>query len=222
MAQIFAGLFAEGTTDVTFLHPIVQKTLEAIAFECSGQFDIDVLPIKIDKTNLSFIEQILSASKHGMEQLGIQIICVHTDADSESSSIAYKNKIDLAKLALASKNNDEYCKILVAIIPIQETESWLLADKELLKREIGTTKLDIELGIHRNPETIANPKEIITEAIRIARQDLSQRRRSDLTIADLYLPIGQSIDLDKLQRLPSFQDFQDNVREAFKSLNLYY
>ena len=40
MAQIFAGLFAEGSTDISFLQNVVQKTLEAIAFECSGQANI--------------------------------------------------------------------------------------------------------------------------------------------------------------------------------------
>ena len=47
MAQIFAGLFAEGSTDISFLQNVVQKTLEAIAFECSGQIDIETLPIEI-------------------------------------------------------------------------------------------------------------------------------------------------------------------------------
>jgi len=37
MAQIFAGLFTEGNTDIRFLQSIIQKTLEAVAFDCSGQ-----------------------------------------------------------------------------------------------------------------------------------------------------------------------------------------
>ena len=50
MAQIFAGLFTEGKADIRFLHNIVQKTLEAVAFnDCSGQFDIDLSPIEINK-----------------------------------------------------------------------------------------------------------------------------------------------------------------------------
>lgn len=220
MAQLFAGLFTEGSTDTRFLQSIVQKTLEATAFDCSGQFDIYVSPIEIDKTNLSFENQVLKASKKGMDELGIQIICVHADADNSSAIDTYRNRINTAKMELANQNEADYCKILVAIVPIQETESWLLADKELLKQEIGTNKTDNELGINRLPENISNPKEAISNAIRIAREGLTQRRRNDLTIADLYLPIGQSIDLDKLENLSSYQDFKNNVLMAFRQLNL--
>jgi Domain of unknown function (DUF4276) len=222
MAQLFAGLFTEGSTDTRFLQSIVQKTLEATAFDCVGQFDIYVSPIEIDKTNLSFENQVLNASKKGMEELGISIICVHADADNSNANDTYRNRINTAKMELNNQNDTDYCKLLVAIVPIQETESWLLADKELLKQEIGTSKTDDELGIDRLPETIANPKEIISNAIRIAREGLTQRRRNDLTIGDLYLPIGQSIDLNKLATLSSYQDFKNNVREAFVELNLLH
>ena len=50
MAQIFAGLFTEGQTDVRFLEPIIKKVLDQIAFECSGQIDIELTAIKIDKS----------------------------------------------------------------------------------------------------------------------------------------------------------------------------
>jgi Domain of unknown function (DUF4276) len=222
MVQLFAGLFTEGSTDTRFLQSIVQKTLEATAFDCVGQFDIYVSPIEIDKTNLSFENQVLRASKKGMEELGISIICVHADADNFNAIETYRNRINVAKIELNNKNETDYCKLLVAIVPIHETESWLLADKELLKQEIGTNKTDNELGIDRMPETITNPKEIISNAIRIAREGLTQRRRNDLTIGDLYLPIGQSIDLNKLEVLSSYQDFKNNVREAFLSLNLLH
>ena len=51
MAQIFAGFFAEGTTDHRFLLPIIEKTLTEIAFdECNGQHDIELIPINIERT----------------------------------------------------------------------------------------------------------------------------------------------------------------------------
>ncbi len=222
MAQIFAGLFAEGSTDISFLQNVVQKTLEAVAFDCSGQLDIETLPIEIDKTDLSFVEQVLAASKKGFDDYGIQIICVHTDADNPLAKKAYEDRINPAKMKLAHQNDAAFCKILVAIIPIQETEAWMLADKELLKQEIGTNKTDNELGINRQPEEIAKPKEIIEMAIRVARADLTQRRRHLMTITDLYLPLGQSIDLQKLAHLSSYRDFKQNIRNAFIELNLLH
>ena len=98
----------------------------------------------------------------------------------------------------------------------------MLADKALLKQEIGTNKSDIELGINRHPETVSDPKEVISNAIRIAREELTQKRRRQLTITELYLPLGQSVDLSKLENLTSYQDFKKNIREAFVQLNLLH
>ena len=77
-------------------------------------------------------------------------------------------------------------------------ESWMLADKELLKKEIGTVKTDFDLGISKRPEEYKNPKKIIEDAIRIAGLDITKRRRKDLLVRDLYSIIGQKISLNKL------------------------
>jgi hypothetical protein len=223
VAQIFAGLFTEGQTDIRFLQNIVQKTLEAVAFDdCSGQFDIELTPITINKTGLGFIEQVLEASKKGQEEFGMMIFCVQADADRKTLKETYQHKINPCQVELEKQHENDYCKILVAVVPIQETEAWMLADKDLLKEEIGTNKTDKELGINRNPETIANPKEVIEKAIQIARKNLTRKRRKDLTIAGLYSVIGQKIELEKLESLSSYQDFKENVREVFRKLNLLY
>lgn len=222
MHQIFAGLFAEGNTDIDFLKSIVQKTMQTLAFECSGQLDIEVFPIVIDKTGLDFSKQVLSASKKGFDDYGIHILCVHTDADSPTSSKAYQYKINPSKNLLSVESSEDFCKILVAIVPIQETESWMLADKDLLKQEIGTDKSDNDLGINKFPESFSNPKETISNAIRIAREELTQKRRKSLSINELYLPLGQSIDMSKLEGLSSYQDFRNNIKDAFIQLNLLH
>ena len=101
---------------------------------------------------------------------------------------------------------------------MQMTEAWMLSHKDLLKDEIGTGKSDAELGIHKSPEVYADPKQAIETAIRKARQDLTMRRRHKLTIAELYLPIGQKVSLNKLENLPSYQKFKEAVRIAFRQL----
>lgn len=222
MAQIFAGLFAEGSTDIQFLRGILERTLIDVVYECTGQIDIEVFPIIIETTGLDFPQRVLAASKSGIENYLIQIICIHTDADNSSSERAYQERINVAIQQLNSQNPDEYCKVVVPIVPIQETESWMLADKELLKREIGTSKTDEELGINRPPENIARPKEVIENAIRIARESFTRRRRGDLTISDLYSTLGLSVGIEKLDTISSYRDFKMNIRQAFKTLGFLH
>lgn len=220
LRQIYIGLLTEGTTDERFLLPITEKTFLDVAHDCNGEIDIEINVISITKTGLGFTDQVLQASKLGLEQFGIMILCLHADADERTLKETYQNKINPAISAVHKESEELYCKIIVALIPIQETESWMLADKELLKREIGTKKSDHELGIHRPPESIAKPKEAIENAIRIGRSAMTRRRRHELTIADLYFPIAQAISIKELEMLDSFNDFKENIKKAFRELNL--
>lgn len=116
------------------------------------------------------------------------------------------------------RKGDDYCKILTPVIPVRMMEAWMLADKDLLKAEIGTRKSDNDLGIDRDPEVIADPKSVIEEAIRVAQSDLP-RRRQRLTISDLYEIIGDKISIDKLLLLNSYRRFQEEVRSTYRALN---
>ncbi|MDD4993051.1 MAG: DUF4276 family protein [Paludibacter sp.] len=218
--QIFIGLMREGSTDQLFLKSVIERTFDDIRFECNT--DIDIFEIEEIKTSSgsTFIEKVLEASSLGFNSFGMMILCIHSDADNKKLEDTYRNRIKPAMDVLATKDENNFCKIVVAVIPIQETEAWMLADKELLKREIGTEKSDNELQINRHPEVIANPKECIETAIRIAREGYTKKRRKDLTISELYLPIGQALDLEKLEVLSSYQDFKNNIKEAFRTLNL--
>lgn len=215
--QLFVGLVTEGDTDRRFLESVLRKTFESIAFECPGEIEIEVNTIKITKSK--FAQDVVTASKVGVERYGIMVLCVHADADSQDDYLAFRDRIEPAQRLVMESPDDTLCKIIIAVVPVYMTESWLLVDRELLKREIGTTLTDVELGIHRDPESIADPKQIISDAIRIARGNIVRRRRSDLTISDLYLPMGQKVSMDKLEALASYLKFQEAVRNAFRQLN---
>ncbi|MCS7019966.1 MAG: DUF4276 family protein [Cytophagales bacterium] len=220
--EIIVGLLAEGTTDQRFLKPVVEKTFNQIALtECIGEIEIRVLTL--NKTaGLSFVQQAIQAAKDAYKQYGINMLCIHADADNSNSEAIYQSKINPTLAQVAEQSESECCKIVIPIVPIQETEAWMLADTHLLKEEINTTKSDNELGIHRPPEMIANPKGVIEDAIRKARQHLPKRRRYELSINDLYLPIGEKVAIHQLEKLNSFQHFQNNVRSALVKLGVRF
>ena len=211
-ANITIGLLTEGTTDQRFLKNIIQRTFESFELEITI---IDVLPLK--KSKGSFKNKVLKASKEAFEA-GVNVLCVQSDADNESNKKTYKYSISPAKEALDKESAQTHCKILVPIVPIYMIETWLLADKALFKAEIGTNKSDNELKINGEPETIKKPKEIITKAIGMARK--GSKRYQNLSISDLYEPLGATISLEKLAKLSSYQDFRENIKNAFEMLKL--
>lgn len=218
MRQIFIGLITEGTTDNRFLESIAKRTFEEIGFDCNGDIEIFVTPLVINKTNLGFVDYVRHASKHGVEEFGITVLCVHTDADDIDDKKAYTYKIIPAKEILNGMDKDEYCTILTPLIPVQMIETWMLADRELLKKEIGTTRSDNDLGINKIPEQVRDPKALIENAIRISMEHLPKRRRN-LYIGQLYQPLGQKISLIELDKLDSFKKFKEEIRQTYRALN---
>jgi len=218
--QLLIGLFTEGTTDVRFLTSIIKRTFEDICFECQGELEIlDIQNIRIKKD--TFSKDVINASRAGVNDFGIMLLCVHTDADDSTDTNVYQTKITPALNAIENCN-ENICKNIVPIVPIQMTEAWMLADKNLFKKMIGTSKNDNELGIYKAPEEYTDPKETIKTAIKIANQERTKRHRKDLVISDLYLPTGQSISIDKLKNIPSYSNFQTNIREVLQKMNYLY
>jgi hypothetical protein len=216
---VFAGLFTEGTTDIRFLDSIVKKTLDSIAFECSGQIETELIGIKIDKTGLGFTDQVLRASEKAFDSYGISILFVHTDADDNSDKIIFETKINPAQGKIELLPN----RTMVPIVPVYMTESWMLADKDLLRDELGTSCSIGELHLTKYPEEMTDPKEAIENAIRISKENQTKRKRNQgLVIEDLYQIIGQKVELERLDKLPSYLKFKNNLKQAFRDLNLLH
>jgi hypothetical protein len=215
--QLIVGFATEGNTDNRFLESVIQRTVEWLTFyECAGQ--IEVLPlISLSKERGAFTEVVDQYSRKAFES-GVMILCIHTDADANTDENAFRHKITPAFEQVMAQNEEVHCKNLVAIVPVKMTEAWMLADIELLKQQLGSNHRDLDLGIHSTPDDYANPKAAIKEAIRLALENVSPRRR-DLAISELYTPIGQKIALAKLRKLKSFCKFEEAVRVGLRKLH---
>ncbi|WP_281227806.1 DUF4276 family protein [Flavobacterium aquiphilum] len=220
---ILTGLFTEGTTDNRFLESVVKRTLEDVAFDCTGDVDVELEIISISKTKLGFNEQVLEASKLAFEKYSILLLFVHTDADDKNDEYTFKSKIFPAQELLLSQKDATCCKNMVGIVPIQMTESWMIVDRDLLKSEIGIEESDAELGIHLDPETLKDPKGLIEGIIRLSKEGKTKRKRNKgLDISDLYQIIGQKVELSELEKLSSYLKFKNSLIEVLKELNFYH
>ena len=216
--QLYIGFTVEGTTDTRFLTHVIQNVFEETAFECRTDVEIeDVRIVEVPKTQ--FVETICNASNKAATEYGMSVLCVHADSDARTIDDVITYKFSPLFYALDSLENDSHCKNIVPIIPIQMTEAWMLADKELLKVKINAaSNRDDELGIQRAPESYADPKQAIEDAIRFAQAGKTKRTRKELSIGDLYDELGQSISLERLRTIASFNAFESNVRNAFRTL----
>ena len=215
MNTVVIGLYTEGETDQRFLLNLIPRILEQIIEERNCSLDIfPLFPIKVPKIGDRAKEIKIAAQNAD----GYNILIVHSDADDETDERAFYERIkpgfDLVK------NSDEpLCKNLVAVIPIQMTEAWLLADKDTFREELGTNKTFQELGLTfslKHTEKISNPKSKIQDIMRIAFKNVPRRK---VSIGSLYSPLGQKVNLKVLEKLPSYLKFKNNLLEALIKLN---
>ena len=104
---------------------------------------------------------------------------------------------------------------------VQMIESWMLADKGLLKHLINAKDMsDADLGLERTPESYADPKNVIENAIRRSMSDQPKKKRNQIGIADLYEILGNRLSLDRLRAIPSFVQFEDSVVMVFRDMGL--
>ncbi len=215
---LILGLMTEGTTDVRFLSSVISRTFEELIISESNELP-DIYPIEIIRSIPdNFNNNVVNAASIA-EETGVMILCIHIDADARNDKASFDNKI-LPAFHEVNMSNAAVCRNLVPVVPVQMTESWMLADIQLIKNELMTDKSNETLQLTRQPESIANPKEIIKNAINIAQEEVPKRKKQyEITIADLYLPIGQKITLDRLSSLPSYRKFVENARLALLALN---
>jgi hypothetical protein len=68
-------------------------------------------------------------------------------------------------------------------------------------------------------ETIAKPKRRLEEVVRRAYATRTRRRR-EINIDFLYQPMGENIRLERLDEVPAYQQFVDDLTASLQTLNI--
>ncbi len=230
---VYPLLGCEGTTDRSFLLPIISRTFRQIEEECEGlelqvyeQDEADVELLSGTKRTLHQFVQ--DAAARGAYAGSRAVLCIHADADAPEDAlrreqvkaafadVMHQTATKSAGAFTANVGSDPpICHRLVALIPVHKVEAWLLADKDLLRTVMGTTLTVPELGLDYLPEARSSVKADLEEALRRAYQARGGRA---MKRSELYAALGPLIPLDKLVVLDSYRKFREAVRAAFRQL----
>ncbi|HMA36256.1 MAG TPA: DUF4276 family protein [Chloroflexia bacterium] len=215
--QLAMALYAEGRTDERFLPIIIERT----AVKILAPQEIDILPITIlragVKRTVKQPERILDVARQAH---GLDVLLVHTDADSVAREDAKRQRIDPG-FDLVRRQGSGVCKHLIPVIPVQEMEAWMLADLLALQRVLHTNLSPDQLGIPTHAtqiEAVARPKEMLEQAIEIAWGGRPRRRR--FTIADIHLELARSINLERLAQMPSYRCLTQDLRDILQTIGM--
>ena len=157
-------LIAEGSSDSGMIHHIELLCIHAGADEASGTAP--------EFSRLSGIGTSLRDKLQAAMQLepSANLFLLHRDADSRDSGPRHDEIND----AIQANNLRTPC---VAVVPVQETEAWLLLDEEAIRRVAANPKGQVPLNLPSpsSVERLANPKERLQQAL-VDASELTGRR----------------------------------------------
>jgi hypothetical protein len=223
MRVLFIALYAEGETDEHFLPALIRRA--AVDILSSRATDLVEVPpprainsrLRADVAHAA--DRILGAARRSVNY---DLLVVHADADDRTPDKALEQRFrpGQERVHEASKASQPVCHRLVPIIPVRNTEAWMLADPEALRRVIGAHIDSVLSRLRGDPkavEGIADPKQDLEQLIRAA---VGRRRRRKVSLRDLYEPLADEIGLDRLGRVPAYARFASDLTDALASMGL--
>lgn len=217
MKNLTIAFYAEGPTDYRFLPIIIQRTAEKLLCENNCGDTSVLMPISFEKSfGDTSAEKILNIAKN---TTGFDLLIVHLDADGRDLNLARQNRFEPGR-NLVEDQLQQTSPSLIPIIPIKNIESWMLCDYAAFKISVGTKLSARELGIPSHPhevESITDPKQTFQNAVRKAIR--KRRKRGNINTASYYEPLGREIELSKLESVPSYVSFKDELFQFLQDSN---
>jgi len=221
MKKLSLALYSEGSTDQHFLSDVIRRTSRQI-LDRHGQYSLNVQPIDIitfRKVGLKQDECILQAARNAIDY---HVLIVHADADHRTNEKALLERFKPGYMLV--QNQENICKHLVPIIPIQMTEAWMLVDHIALQDAIGTVMTARDLGLPPKAKLVENdsdPKQTLHLVLQKANAHRPRRQRhNQASLSMLYSILGRQINLERLRQVPSYQQFETDLTGTLKKLSL--
>jgi hypothetical protein len=188
------GLVAEGDTDEHFLSRVIARQLRALT-DCAPR------PVDVQSVLYGAYRMTRDDSRIGqaVEDLAndCHLIFLHSDHRE-------RGKADRLAACLADKG---VTLPLIPLVPVKETESWLLADAKVWGRVPGADTSHLP-GKPRDAEKLPDPKAVLKAVL----VDIAHRK-----VDEHFAFAGEHVDLAVLARLPAYREWVDATTEALGS-----
>lgn len=187
------GLLTEGPEDEIFLSTVAVRQLKQLGVSHNGRFDVSDTPLRSRySTARTAHEQICAEAADLAEDC--DLLLIHNDHRE-------RNKIEKIRQDIVLP---AHCR-MVPVVPVRETEAWLLADGPLLCSLPGVMPAHIPAGA-RDIEKTADPKALLSRVL----PGGDSRELAEF--------LGERVDLARLRTLPAYQMWCAELTAALKEL----
>lgn len=221
MRHLRLALFAEGPTDHRFLHPVLRRLTDDICLrECPELFDVDEMRELHSLVPASAAPREERIFKAAQAKLGTwDVLFIHTDGAGDPGG-ARAQRVEPARRRIAAELAG--ARESVAVVPVRETEAWMLCDPDALRTALRTTLSNKALGLTARPravESIPDPKaELRAIGARVAGP--RGRPRQAVRSPHFLQLLGGAVALERLRAVPAFRQLEADLREALARLRI--
>lgn len=206
MRSLACVLIREGPSDDWFLPILLRRAVEALALEsfpaCREVQEIRSLPQAGNQHPASVLDAV--AAEHGT----FDVLLYHHDGAPPGKSDPVIRRMREAWAA------SRFAEPLVAVVPMRETEAWLLADRPALLRVLNVRKLAGDFVSGGMVENCSDPKRVVAGLLREAGFDPG---RSGV-LRNFYTAVAETADIDALRKVPAFRQWWNDMTEALEGL----
>ncbi|WP_089156902.1 DUF4276 family protein [Micromonospora sp. NBS 11-29] len=204
MRYLTSALVSEGVTDDQFLPRLLVRALTEI---CQSEFEdavevADVQPLRERKGPCSVADVISLVEQN---PASFSLVFFHHDQGASAE------RVDVEWLQPLRSLWGDRAEQLVAVVPVRETEAWLLADGDALRSALGVRWTDAEMGLPVQPrrvERIADPKKALNDIMaRVSR-----------STTDHFGQLGELVSLAKLEDVPAYRQWWSETCNALTRL----
>ncbi|WP_067505524.1 DUF4276 family protein [Actinoplanes sp. TFC3] len=203
MRHLTSALIAEGATDDRFLPPLLARMLQDICADFDDSVEVaDVRAVR-EKKGPRSIDEVLELVD--LNRGSFSIVFFHHDQGARPGRTETE-WLEPLQVRWGSRSER-----LIAAVPVRETEAWMLADGDSLRRALGVRWPDEELGVPAHPkhvESIADPEQTLDRTI----------TKLSRSTSDHYSQLGAMVSLTKLRDVPAFDVLWRQTREALAEL----
>lgn len=216
MRWLGLALVAEGPTDERFLGPLLRRVVVEACLElCRSEVEVgDVAPVwRPGPGRPPLADFIVETAQRCRETA--HILFVHTDGGGDPDRARRKR----FQPAVERVSAEPGLPRMVAVIPVRETEAWLLADGDAIRAAFGTTLDDARLRLPARSvevERVPDPKALLDQVIAAAHG--GRLRRTHPSASPYFDVLGERVRLDSLRQLPAYRRFESDLRSVLIDL----
>lgn len=218
MRFVVAVFWSEGPSDGYLLRPIVERSLERwLLRRAKGPAELYVHPLAPAPNANGFAEQVRSLLEQARGWA--HVLFVHLDADARKTTRVRERKLQPA-LALAGAAGLAIDSV-IAVIPVRETEAWLMVDSEAIKEGMGASSVEEDSPIPSKPrdvELLRDPKAALDDVLaRVLGAKLPMQRKRAILES-----IARKVRLERLDEVPAFCEFSTHLERVMSGPSLMW